>query len=223
MVRPTIVGGLVQRFAATDFEFSFASPYLQLHSMEKEISIPTGKARIIEVSFAAFNMKGFQAVSMDEVAKQLRISKKTIYKYFRTKEELLESALVDLFGKIEARLQQLDKQKSNKDVVLRYFDMLKVWKLALSTVLRTELVNELPYLADRIENFERTVLLRYLIGFLKDLRSADVIDYPSPSREFAVTFFQLMGSIVHASDDHATYFLQSLMRGMALKKKKKSK
>ena len=66
--------------------------------MEKENSIPTAKVRIMDVSFAAFNRKGFQAVSMDEVAKELRISKKTIYKYFGSKEELLEVADVTASG-----------------------------------------------------------------------------------------------------------------------------
>jgi AcrR family transcriptional regulator len=191
--------------------------------MEKENPIPTVKARIMETSFAAFNQKGFQAVSMDDVAKQLRISKKTIYKHFGSKEELLESSLVELFGKVEARLLVLERQKSPKDVLLRYFEIFKHWKLAHSTTLKDELKADLPYLADRIENFERQILLRHLIGYLKDLRGDNIIDYPSPSREFAMAYFQLMGSLVMANDEHAAYFLQSLYKGMAIKKKKKSK
>lgn len=100
--------------------------------MEKENPIPAGKARIIDVSFTAFNLKGFQAVSMDEVARQLRISKKTIYKHFGSKEELLESALVDLFGKIESLLVALERQKTPKDVLLRYFEILRNWKTTLT-------------------------------------------------------------------------------------------
>lgn len=191
--------------------------------MEKENSIPTAKVRIMDVSFAAFNRKGFQAVSMDEVAKELHISKKTIYKYFGSKEELLEASLLGLFAKIESRLNLLDRHKSPKDVMQRYFDIFRSWKVTLSNALKMELSEAWPYLYDRIENFERQILLRHLIGFLKDLRTADIIDYPSPSREFAMTFFQVMSGMVHASDDHATYFLQSLYRGMAIKKKKKNK
>jgi AcrR family transcriptional regulator len=191
--------------------------------MEKENPIPTAKARIMETSFAAFNQKGFDAVSMDEVAKQLRISKKTIYKYFGSKEELLESALVDLFGKIEARLNLLERNKSPKDLLQRYFEIFRAWKLALTQSLRAELGMELPFLSDRVENFERQILLRHLIGYLKDLRSADVIDYPSPSREFAMAFFQMMGSLTAANEEHAAYFIQSMYKGMTIKKKKKSK
>ncbi len=191
--------------------------------MEKENPTPTAKARIMESSFAAFNQKGFDAVSMDEVAKQLRISKKTIYKYFGSKEELLEEALLDVFAKIEGRLNLLERNKNPKDLLQRYFDILRAWKLALSNNLRAELAQALPFLSDRIENFERQILLRHLISFLKDLRSAEVIDYPSPSREFAITFFQMMGSLVAANEEHATYFIQSLYRGMAIKKKKKGK
>jgi AcrR family transcriptional regulator len=191
--------------------------------MEKENPIPAAKARIMEVSFIAFNLKGFYAVSMDEVAKQMRISKKTIYKYFGSKEELLETSLLSLFGKVEARLIALERQKSPKDVLLRYFDIFKIWKSSLSNTLKDELRRELPFLHDRVENFERQILLRHLIGFLKELRSADVLDYPSPSREFAMAYFQLMGSLTTANEEHANFFLQSLHRGMGAKKKKKNK
>lgn len=187
------------------------------------MSIPNAKVLIMDASFAAFNEKGFQAVSMDEIAKQLRMSKKTIYKHFGSKEELLESALVNLFGSVEQRLVVLERQKSPKDVLPRYFEIFKSWKLSHSEALKVELKTTLPYLADRVENFERQILLRHLISYLKDLRAENIIDYPSPSREFAMAFFQLMGSMVHANEAHASYFLQSLFRGMGIKKKKKNK
>jgi hypothetical protein len=121
------------------------------------------------------------------------------------------------------KLNLLERQKTPKDVLLRYFEILRAWRQALSASLRLELTADLPYLADRVENFERQTLQRHLIGFLKDLRSANLIDYPSPSREFAMTFFQLMGSLTSSSDEHAGYFIQSLYRGITLKKKKKGK
>lgn len=189
--------------------------------MEKSKLIPPTKVRILEASFAAFNAKGFEAVSMDEVSRQLRISKKTIYKHFGSKEELLEAALVELFGRIDARLTALARQKLPKEMLLRYFDIFKTWKTSLTALLKAELRQDLPYLADRIENFERQTLLRHLIAYIKDWRDATIIDYPSPSREFAMTLFQMMEGMVAASEEHAEYFLMSLFKGMSVKKKKK--
>lgn len=191
--------------------------------MESIPPIPPAKQRILDLSFNAFNQKGFQAVTMDSVAKELKMSKKTIYKYFGSKEELLEAALVSLFGQVEVRLGQLQRQRGNKHQLGMFFDVLKTWKLALSNPLRDELRQALPYLHERVDTFERQILLRYLIGHLKDLRAEGMVDYPSPSREFAVAFYHLMGSLVHAHAEQAHYLLGSMVKGMATKKKKKSK
>jgi AcrR family transcriptional regulator len=189
--------------------------------MEKESPISPAKLRILEASFNAFNQKGFQAVSMDTVSRELKISKKTIYKYFGSKEELLEAALVHLFGQVEARLTALQRSKSRTGVLIGYYDAVKVWRLALSAPLREEMGRELPYLFERVETFERQTLLRFLIGLLKDMREDGTIDYPSPSREFAVAFFHLMGSLVGASDEQAHYLVGGLVKGLAVKRKKK--
>jgi AcrR family transcriptional regulator len=189
--------------------------------MEKETPILPVKQRILDASFNAFNQKGFQVVSMDTVAKDLKVSKKTIYKYFGSKEELLEAAVLNLFSQIESRLAALQRQRVQKNQLVSYFEIIKAWRLALSELLRKEIATDLPYLHDRVETFERQILLRNFINLLKDLRTNEVIDYPSPSREFAVTFFHFMGSLVTASDEQAQYFLASLMKGMAIKKKKK--
>ncbi|HEX2900872.1 MAG TPA: TetR/AcrR family transcriptional regulator [Bacteroidia bacterium] len=191
--------------------------------MEKENPIPPAKQRILDASFNAFNQKGFLGVSMDSISKDLKISKKTIYKYFGSKEELLETSLVQLFGQVEGKLAMLPRQRASKNQLTGYYDILKSWKSTLSQHLRSELGSDLPYLHERIETFERQILLRHLIGYLKDLRTDEVIDYPSPSREFAAAFYQLMGSLITASDEQAHHFLTSLIRGMAPKKKKKGK
>lgn len=187
----------------------------------KELSLPPAKRRILDASFSAFNLKGFQVVSMDSLAKDLKISKKTIYKHFGSKEELLETALLQLFAQIEGKLAGLQKVKNPRGVLEAYFEALSIWKLTLSVPLRLEIGSDLPYLNDRVETFERQILLRYLIGLLKDMRTADIIDYPSPSREFANSFFHVMETLVGANSEHATYFLASLLKGMGTKKKKK--
>ena len=48
------------------------------------------KEQIIEVARELFHKYGFKKVSMDEIAKSANVTKKTIYSYFKSKEELLE-------------------------------------------------------------------------------------------------------------------------------------
>ena len=53
------------------------------------------RKKILEHSRRKFHAEGFYKISMDEIAGDLRISKKTIYKHFPSKEELLKAICND--------------------------------------------------------------------------------------------------------------------------------
>jgi len=48
---------------------------------------------ILDGSIQMFGQIGIRSVSMDDIAQELHISKKTIYQYFKNKEELIEAML----------------------------------------------------------------------------------------------------------------------------------
>lgn len=47
------------------------------------------RARIIETTENIYAANGFYRTTMDDIAKELRVSKKTLYKHFKSKDELL--------------------------------------------------------------------------------------------------------------------------------------
>ena len=51
------------------------------------------KTRIMEAALDSFLRKGFDASTMDEVAKRVGVSKAAIYRYFRSKDALLEELI----------------------------------------------------------------------------------------------------------------------------------
>ncbi len=63
-----------------------------------------GGQRIVEAARAHFFCHGFRSVTMDELAEELGISKKTLYAHFPGKIELLEAVLADKFAGVEAKL-----------------------------------------------------------------------------------------------------------------------
>ncbi|MFN3534488.1 MAG: TetR/AcrR family transcriptional regulator, partial [Desulfatiglandales bacterium] len=74
------------------------------------------KDRIRESAFRAFAQKGFKAVTMEQISKELGISKKTLYNYFSSKEELAEEFLKDFFQRLRevsdrAAAEEEDPQK----------------------------------------------------------------------------------------------------------------
>ena len=66
-----------------------------------------GQQRIVEAARAHFFCHGFRSVTMDQLAEELGISKKTLYAHFPGKIELLEAVLDDKFAGVEAKLNEI--------------------------------------------------------------------------------------------------------------------
>jgi AcrR family transcriptional regulator len=60
----------------------------------------------VDAARSHFFSHGFRSVTMDDLAEELGISKKTLYAYFPGKVDLLEAVLADKFASVEARLKE---------------------------------------------------------------------------------------------------------------------
>lgn len=67
---------------------------------------PSKQAQIIEAAVAEFQEKGFAAASMDRVSARAEVSKRTVYKYFESKEKLFRS-IVDVLSERVAVMQDI--------------------------------------------------------------------------------------------------------------------
>jgi len=67
----------------------------------------SNRQRIVEAARMHFFNHGFRSVTMDDLAAELGISKKTLYAYFPGKFDLLEAVLADKFASVEARLKEV--------------------------------------------------------------------------------------------------------------------
>jgi len=65
--------------------------------------------RIVESARAHFFSHGFRSVTMDDLAEELAISKKTLYAHFPSKIALLEAVLADKFAGLEAKLEEITR------------------------------------------------------------------------------------------------------------------
>ena len=68
-----------------------------------------GRQRIVEAARAHFFSHGFRSVTMDDLAEELGVSKKTLYAYFPGKIQLLEAVLADKFASVEAKLNEITR------------------------------------------------------------------------------------------------------------------
>jgi len=67
----------------------------------------SNRQRIVEAARTHFFSHGFRSVTMDDLADELGISKKTLYAHFPGKIDLLEAVLADKFAGVEAKLKEV--------------------------------------------------------------------------------------------------------------------
>ncbi|MBS1908145.1 MAG: TetR family transcriptional regulator [Actinobacteria bacterium] len=63
------------------------------------------RAQVLEIAVRLFNEQGYDATSVSALAAELGLSKAALYHHFSSKEEILEIALDDALGGLEAVLE----------------------------------------------------------------------------------------------------------------------
>jgi len=71
------------------------------------------KDKIIEKAADMFMTLGFKSVTMDDIANEMGISKKTIYQHFTTKPELVKEATLYVFKKVSEGIDTICEVSTN--------------------------------------------------------------------------------------------------------------
>jgi len=114
-----------------------------------ECSAPNASkyAQIIEAGVAEFQEKGFAAASMDRISAQAEVSKRTLYKYFESKENLFRSIVIELSNRFAEVLdvryetgrdirKQLTELAWAEGRILMMPDVMKMARMVISETLR---------------------------------------------------------------------------------------
>src|SRR5947208_9234460 len=81
--------------------------------LRRNRALDSSRQRIVEAARAHFFSHGFRSVTMDDLAEELAISKKTLYAHFPSKIALLEAVLADKFAGVEAKLEEIKRTYPN--------------------------------------------------------------------------------------------------------------
>lgn len=74
---------------------------------------PIMKEKIIQKSAEMFITLGFKSVTMDDIAHEMGISKKTIYSHFNNKTELVKETVLKVFHTITCGIDHIISQNKN--------------------------------------------------------------------------------------------------------------
>jgi AcrR family transcriptional regulator len=76
-------------------------------SLRRERTGGAGRQRIVDAASVHFFSHGFRSVTMDDLAAEMGVSKKTLYAHFPSKIALLEAVLANKFARLEAKLKEI--------------------------------------------------------------------------------------------------------------------
>ena len=103
-----------------------------LASYQEEIAnqeIPSGKKKVLLAGLKLFSKKGFHATTTAEIAHEAGVSEGTIYKYFKSKDDLLANLLSPMLTEIKDNffLQLDDYQDLKKLISFLVEDRMQFW------------------------------------------------------------------------------------------------
>lgn len=113
------------------------------------------KRRILDTAREAFYLHGFSKVTIDEIATKNGISKKTIYKYFSSKDDLVQEVTRDTLAEMATCCQAIVAEEG-VDFVDRLKRMMTLVAVQYSNVgkaLVEDLQKNAPQIWDEIDRF----------------------------------------------------------------------
>lgn len=183
---------------------------------------PAGTSeKVLQTCFYAFNQSGYAAVSMDQIAKELKISKKTIYKLFPSKEFILESGIMEVLTMIEQKMAETMAPSPGRSTLNEIAGLYLRYRELITPRLREEIREVLPHLDDRIILFESQIFKKNLITVLKLGRDDKSMQYPAPTRETALVILRFLDGILESPASFREWAYKSLFKGFCEKSKKK--
>lgn len=117
------------------------------------------KDKIIHFCQDLFMKEGFYKISVDEISQHLKMSKKTIYKHFPTKQVLVEEVIFDFIHQNKQKIKEIVSQKHN--AVLKFHLMVKFIAGILmhgGDKLFTEIQKHMPELWRDIDSFRAKLM-----------------------------------------------------------------
>ena len=139
------------------------------------------KNKIIELTEDKFFCDGFYKTTMDEIATELRMSKKTIYKFFPSKEDLVMAIAKHFMNKMKGKI--LPALNSDKNAVEKLGELIKILAGAsekISNKRMEEMKRHYPTLWDEIDSFRTQMMFGNITKVIDQGKKEGLfIDYPT--------------------------------------------
>ena len=140
--------------------------------------------RIVNAARLHFFAHGLRSVTMDDLAGELGMSKKTLYGSFPSKHALLRAVLLDKFRRVETDLDHVMAEDS-ADVLARLHRLLACLQNHTEEIqppFVRDIRREAPEIFELVQSRRRTVIQRYFGRIFDDGRRAGIFRKDIPTR-----------------------------------------
>ena len=140
--------------------------------------------KIIAAARRHFFTHGFRSVTMDDLAEELGMSKKTLYVCFPSKSDLLRAVLLDKFKTVEVDLDRITSEFPN-DALAALRQLLACMQHHTQEIhppFVRDIRREAPDMFKLVEQRRRDVIQRYFGKFFSEGRRAGIIRKDIPTK-----------------------------------------
>ncbi len=138
----------------------------------------TEKEKILYFTHAKFITEGFYKTTMDEIARDLQMSKKTIYKHFDSKEELLENVCGMRMKLMEEFLDEV--VDSSDDAITKFLKIIhkqKSMSMNCSPVWFRDLEVHAPHLSKEFAKVRQDKVTKIMSRLLEQGKKEKVVEH----------------------------------------------
>ena len=110
------------------------------------------REKIIKEALREINCRGSD-FHMDDLARNLRISKRTLYEHFASKQAIIEESLLSMMGKIQEEHRKLlaDPDMTTEEKIISFFKVKSNNITVLSVRKTTDLLKKMPDVCEKLE------------------------------------------------------------------------
>ncbi|MDX1699715.1 MAG: TetR/AcrR family transcriptional regulator [Melioribacteraceae bacterium] len=139
------------------------------------------KTKIIEHSKEVFIKNGFYKITMEEIARGLRISKKTIYKHFPSKNSLVDAAVKIFQLSVKNKMTKMVNEENNAILKIKALtEIFAELSLKVDEKMLYDLQTHRPDLWDNIEAFRSKLIKNIWEEIIDQGKKEDyIIDKPN--------------------------------------------
>jgi TetR/AcrR family transcriptional regulator len=139
------------------------------------------RLKILNFSQTQFVASGFHNTTMDQIAREMRISKKTIYKHFRTKDDLIRASIEQITSGVKKSIEQIvDSGTTSVEKLNSIGKVLLNVTLKINDKWLSDLKTHYFFIWEEMDRFREVNINKNFMKIIEQgQEEGHIVDYPS--------------------------------------------